>query len=152
MGNCASLTVKEEERTPLFLSDIQHLLMYSMLGHHSPYQPSRWQMENIFGYWYRISDIILGNWNIVVSCSNRFSHVVIILVVTTREQSFIFVYCWCYVNVFLSVWSLVNIYCAMKISFCRKSYFLLGCDDVIFQRTVNFVFITMRISNLAWHM
>lgn len=41
MGNCASLTVKEEERTPLFLTDIQHLLMYSMLGHHSPYHPSR---------------------------------------------------------------------------------------------------------------
>ncbi|XP_069701462.1 uncharacterized protein Rexo5 isoform X2 [Periplaneta americana] len=46
VGEWASLTVKEDERTPLFLTDIQHLLMCSMLGHHSPYQPSRWcQLE-----------------------------------------------------------------------------------------------------------
>jgi len=44
MGECASLAVKEEERTPLFLSDIQHLLMFSMLGHHAPYQPLRWDV------------------------------------------------------------------------------------------------------------
>jgi hypothetical protein len=41
MSECALLTVKEEERTPLFLTDVQHLLMYSMLEHDSRYQPSR---------------------------------------------------------------------------------------------------------------
>ncbi|PNF35208.1 hypothetical protein B7P43_G06862 [Cryptotermes secundus] len=61
MGNCASLTVKEEERTPLFLSDVQHLLMYSMLGHHSPYQPSRWcQLEKYNHVSHRVVLLIEG--------------------------------------------------------------------------------------------
>ncbi|PSN57628.1 hypothetical protein C0J52_05431 [Blattella germanica] len=42
MGENASVDAKEDHRTPLFLSDIQHVLMYSMLGHHSPYLPFRW--------------------------------------------------------------------------------------------------------------
>ncbi|XP_043494629.1 RNA exonuclease 5 isoform X3 [Polistes fuscatus] len=34
------------ERTPLLFSDIQHLLLYSILGHHSPCTPMRWcQLE-----------------------------------------------------------------------------------------------------------
>ncbi|XP_015609050.1 RNA exonuclease 1 isoform X2 [Cephus cinctus] len=44
VGDNASLCInlKSEERIPIFLSDIQHLLMYSLLGHHSPYLPARW--------------------------------------------------------------------------------------------------------------
>lgn len=44
VGESASLTVNvnDEDRIPIFLSDIQHLLLYSMLGHHSPYLPERW--------------------------------------------------------------------------------------------------------------
>lgn len=43
-GESASLTinVKSENRVPIFLSDIQHLLLYSLHGHHSPYVPARW--------------------------------------------------------------------------------------------------------------
>lgn len=43
-GESASLTinVKSENRIPIFLSDIQHLLLYSLHGHHSPYVPARW--------------------------------------------------------------------------------------------------------------
>lgn len=31
-----------DDRIPIFLSDVQHLLLYSILGHHSPYTPARW--------------------------------------------------------------------------------------------------------------
>lgn len=41
-GEKSSLKTSEQDRTPIFLSDIQHLLLYSALGHHSPYWPSRW--------------------------------------------------------------------------------------------------------------
>nr|XP_033334384.1 uncharacterized exonuclease C637.09 [Megalopta genalis] len=44
VGESASLciNVKSENRIPIFLSDIQHLLLYSLHGHHSPYMPTRW--------------------------------------------------------------------------------------------------------------
>lgn len=42
MGLNARLTTDLENRVPLFLSDIQHLILYSQLGHHSPYSPARW--------------------------------------------------------------------------------------------------------------
>ncbi|XP_068915506.1 RNA exonuclease 5 isoform X2 [Tenebrio molitor] len=42
MGVNASLETDFEDRVPLFLSDVQHLIMYSQLGHHSPYSPARW--------------------------------------------------------------------------------------------------------------
>lgn len=44
VGENASLNTnsKSTDRIPLFLSDIQHLLLYSLLGHHSPYLPARW--------------------------------------------------------------------------------------------------------------
>lgn len=47
-GENASLNAQNQkaDRVPLFLSDIQHLLLYSLLGHHSPYIPTRWcQLE-----------------------------------------------------------------------------------------------------------
>lgn len=42
MGTIASLKTDLDNRVPLFLSDLQHLIMYSQLGHHSPYSPARW--------------------------------------------------------------------------------------------------------------
>ena len=30
------------DRIPIFLTDVQNLLLYSVLGHHSPYSPLRW--------------------------------------------------------------------------------------------------------------
>ncbi|XP_048506126.1 RNA exonuclease 5 isoform X2 [Athalia rosae] len=43
VGENASIdNIKGDDRIPIFLSDVQHLLMYSLLGHHSPYLPARW--------------------------------------------------------------------------------------------------------------
>lgn len=42
VGTSASLNVNVENRVPLFLSDIQHLIMYSIIGCHAPYNPARW--------------------------------------------------------------------------------------------------------------
>uniref|UniRef100_A0A0C9RIP5 REXON_0 protein n=1 Tax=Fopius arisanus TaxID=64838 RepID=A0A0C9RIP5_9HYME len=44
VGENASLNnaIKHDERIPIFLADVQHLLMYSLLGHHSPFSPARW--------------------------------------------------------------------------------------------------------------
>uniref|UniRef100_A0A1B0BPV8 Exonuclease domain-containing protein n=1 Tax=Glossina palpalis gambiensis TaxID=67801 RepID=A0A1B0BPV8_9MUSC len=41
-GEKALLSVEDEERTPLFLTDIQHLAMLALLGKHSPCSPERW--------------------------------------------------------------------------------------------------------------
>ncbi|KOX77476.1 Putative RNA exonuclease NEF-sp [Melipona quadrifasciata] len=44
VGESASITinVRSKNRIPIFLSDVQHLLLYSLHGHHSPYMPTRW--------------------------------------------------------------------------------------------------------------
>ncbi|KAJ8958109.1 hypothetical protein NQ318_006038 [Aromia moschata] len=42
LGENASLKVDINDRIPMFLSDLQHLLMYSQIGVHSPYSPARW--------------------------------------------------------------------------------------------------------------
>ncbi|XP_015123461.1 uncharacterized exonuclease C637.09 isoform X2 [Diachasma alloeum] len=39
---CLNDTIGPNERIPIFLADVQHLLMYSLLGHHSPFSPARW--------------------------------------------------------------------------------------------------------------
>ncbi|XP_046403933.1 uncharacterized protein LOC124169386 isoform X2 [Ischnura elegans] len=41
-GTLASFCMSEEHRIPLFMVDIQHLIMWSLLGHHSPFDASRW--------------------------------------------------------------------------------------------------------------
>lgn len=41
-GDLAMLDVEAEVRTPIFLSDVQHLIMSSLLGSSSPYPPLRW--------------------------------------------------------------------------------------------------------------
>lgn len=42
VGEEARLEIIAEDRIPLFLSDIQHLLLFGLLGNHSPYTPQRW--------------------------------------------------------------------------------------------------------------
>ncbi|XP_076623466.1 RNA exonuclease 5 isoform X1 [Colletes latitarsis] len=44
VGENASLSIncKEKDRIPIFLNDIQHLLLFSIHGTDSPYSPSRW--------------------------------------------------------------------------------------------------------------
>ncbi|GLG95934.1 Uncharacterized protein GBIM_02791 [Gryllus bimaculatus] len=42
VGELASLSMKEEARTPLLLSDIQYILMYALLGQQAPVWPLRW--------------------------------------------------------------------------------------------------------------
>lgn len=41
-GDKALLSVSNQERTPIFLTDVQHLLMSALLGSGSPYTPWRW--------------------------------------------------------------------------------------------------------------
>ncbi|XP_045462527.1 RNA exonuclease 5 isoform X2 [Harmonia axyridis] len=42
IGDNASLKTDTENRIPLFLSDVQHLILYSQIGVHAPYSPARW--------------------------------------------------------------------------------------------------------------
>lgn len=43
VGENAVINVENiNNRIPIFLSDVQHLLLYSLLGQISPYLPSRW--------------------------------------------------------------------------------------------------------------
>ncbi|XP_055845045.1 RNA exonuclease 5 [Episyrphus balteatus] len=41
-GYSASLEVPQESRTPIFLTDVQHLLMSALIGKKSPCSPDRW--------------------------------------------------------------------------------------------------------------
>lgn len=41
-GDNASLVIPADERTPIFMTDIQHLIMYGLLGGSSPCIPTRW--------------------------------------------------------------------------------------------------------------
>ncbi|KAJ6644311.1 Muskelin [Pseudolycoriella hygida] len=41
-GDSAMVNIDGEVRTPIFLSDVQHLIMTSLLGSSSPYPPLRW--------------------------------------------------------------------------------------------------------------
>ncbi|XP_017844110.1 small RNA degrading nuclease 5 [Drosophila busckii] len=42
MGRRAQLEIPQQERTPIFLTDIQHLLMSALIGKKSPCVPDRW--------------------------------------------------------------------------------------------------------------
>lgn len=44
VGEHASLNIDSinKDRIPIFLSDVQHLLLYSLVGNRSPYLPTRW--------------------------------------------------------------------------------------------------------------
>nr|CAD7396027.1 unnamed protein product [Timema cristinae] len=45
VGDKASVQLNEAQRCPLFLNDVQHLLMFALLGHQSPYVPRWCHME-----------------------------------------------------------------------------------------------------------
>lgn len=46
VGLNAALSTELDQRIPLFMSDIQHLIMYAQLGLHAMYKPTRWcQLE-----------------------------------------------------------------------------------------------------------
>uniref|UniRef100_A0A1Y1N5B8 Exonuclease domain-containing protein n=1 Tax=Photinus pyralis TaxID=7054 RepID=A0A1Y1N5B8_PHOPY len=46
IGQRATLDIESGDRIPIYFPDLQHLLLYSQIGHHSPYAPSRWcQLE-----------------------------------------------------------------------------------------------------------
>ncbi|TMW51869.1 hypothetical protein DOY81_003065 [Sarcophaga bullata] len=45
-GQRSLLCVKDDERTPIFLTDIQHLVMSALLGKKSPCAPDRWCFFN----------------------------------------------------------------------------------------------------------
>ncbi|KOC64497.1 Putative RNA exonuclease NEF-sp [Habropoda laboriosa] len=62
-GKSASLSinVKSEDRVPIFLSDVQHLLLYSLHGHHSPYMPTRWcQLEKFNRVTHTVALVVEG--------------------------------------------------------------------------------------------
>lgn len=42
LGDAASIKVEDSVRTPIFLTDIQHLIMAALFGAESPCSPSRW--------------------------------------------------------------------------------------------------------------
>lgn len=42
IGELASLSMKQGTRSPIFVHDIQHILMYALLGQQAPVWPSRW--------------------------------------------------------------------------------------------------------------
>lgn len=42
LGDAASIKVEDSARTPIFLTDIQHLIMAALFGTDSPCSPSRW--------------------------------------------------------------------------------------------------------------
>lgn len=41
-GDNASLTIPSTDRTPIFMTDVQHLIMYALFGSSSPCIPTRW--------------------------------------------------------------------------------------------------------------
>lgn len=45
-GQRSLLSVKDDDRTPIFLTDIQHLVMAALLGKKSPCSPDRWCFFN----------------------------------------------------------------------------------------------------------
>lgn len=48
MGRRALLEIPQQERTPIFLTDIQHLLMSALIGKKSPCAPDRWCLAEKF--------------------------------------------------------------------------------------------------------
>ncbi|XP_011706434.1 PREDICTED: uncharacterized protein LOC105461627 isoform X2 [Wasmannia auropunctata] len=79
VGENATLDVRNiGKRIPLFLSDIQHLLLYSLLGHHSPYLPARWcQLEKYNKISHTVVIVLEGLSSYhFVAYENMFPHIV----------------------------------------------------------------------------
>lgn len=71
MGESASLDVDAENRVPLFITDLQHLIMYSQVGHHSPYSPARWCALNKFNRLQSTSVLIIEDVSMQFFCEHR---------------------------------------------------------------------------------
>lgn len=61
IGELASLSTNFDDRMPLFISDIQHLILYSQIGHHSPYSPARWSQLEKFSKLQSTTVLIVEN-------------------------------------------------------------------------------------------
>ncbi|KAJ8924882.1 hypothetical protein NQ315_001037 [Exocentrus adspersus] len=66
-----SLNVDINERIPMFLSDIQHLLMYSQIGPHSPYSPARWCALEKYNHLVNVNLLIVENMSLYHFTSNE---------------------------------------------------------------------------------
>lgn len=71
IGENASLSVKLEERIPMFLSDFQHLIMYSQIGPHCPYSPARWCALDKFNKLQNTNVLIVENVSLYHFSSNE---------------------------------------------------------------------------------
>ncbi|KAK0167983.1 hypothetical protein PV327_001828 [Microctonus hyperodae] len=79
VGENASLNanVNHENRIPIFLADVQHLLMYSLLGHNSPYSPARWcHLEKFNRISHTVVLVVEGlSWYHFSSNESTFTHI-----------------------------------------------------------------------------
>lgn len=79
VGENASLNsdINHENRIPIFLADVQHLLMYSLLGHNSPYSPARWcQLEKFNRISHTVVLVVEGlSWYHFSSYESTFTHI-----------------------------------------------------------------------------
>lgn len=71
LGESASLNVDINDRIPMFLSDIQHLLMYSQIGVHSPYSPARWCALEKYNHLDNVNLLIVENMSLYQFASNE---------------------------------------------------------------------------------
>ncbi|GJQ68370.1 hypothetical protein Trydic_g16961 [Trypoxylus dichotomus] len=71
IGIAASFTVNVENRVPLFLSDIQHLIMYSIIGCHTPYNPARWCQLDKFNRLQNTCVLVVENLSMYEYISNE---------------------------------------------------------------------------------
>lgn len=71
LGENASLKVDLNDRIPMFLSDIQHLLMYSQIGVHSPYSPARWCALEKYNHLANVNLLIVENMSLYHFSSNE---------------------------------------------------------------------------------
>ncbi|KAF5303998.1 hypothetical protein FQA39_LY01783 [Lamprigera yunnana] len=76
IGEAASLEFDKNDRVPLFLADIQHLLLYSQLGHHSSYAPTRWCQLKKYNHLKRVNVLIVENVALqhFESCEDSFNY------------------------------------------------------------------------------
>ncbi|KAF5303999.1 hypothetical protein FQA39_LY01784 [Lamprigera yunnana] len=82
VGSAASLDVDREKRMPIFVSDLQQLLLFSQLGHIAPYTPVRWCNLEKFHRLEKVVVLVIENASLYHYCSyeslmpnlKKFSH------------------------------------------------------------------------------
>ena len=48
VGHNASVDMHDDFKAPLFIKDIQHLLLYALMGTKAPVEPSRFELNTVF--------------------------------------------------------------------------------------------------------